>query len=163
MGSLNDSKRGFPGNQLLIDEPGSTSVHLMDWRVGFRRPVKAISSNAYQVSTGQSGTVFTYGGLSSGIVITFPKPKKGLWYEIQATGAIATAVTKIACLSSGAFVRGGDSGGCDALVSEATTCEFGAAGGLYLELIGLSTSQYLARQWVSGASVASTAQWKASS
>lgn len=157
------SASGFAGNQLPLGIGGSTNALLMNQIVGFRRPTEQISTAAYRVTKEQSGTFFTYGGYDAGITITFPAPEAGLWFELSATGAIATAVTVINCNASGAFVRAGDSGGCDALVSEATGAEFEAAGGgLHLELIGLSTTQYLARQWSGAASVASTGQWKAS-
>lgn len=163
MTNLNDLT-GIPGHQVPLDIGNSTSTYLMNHNVGFRRPHVAISTAAYRVTKEQTGTFFTYGGYDAGITITFPAPEPGLWFELSATGAIATAVTVIKSNATGAFVRAGDSGGCDALVSEATTAEFGAAGGgLHLELIGVSTSQYLARQWSGASSVASTAQWKASS
>jgi hypothetical protein len=129
---------------------------LLDYQLGLRRRVVSISTaTAYTVGATQTGTVFTYGGAGSGITITLCAPEPGLWFEFAATGAIASAATIFTCGTADAFIVAGTSGGVATLTPGATTCEF-TLGGLYVEILGVSTSQYLFRKWKGGATVAST-------
>lgn len=156
---------GQMGNTVPLEGLNSTDTLLLDYQLRHRRPVVVASTaTAVTVTSTMSGALITYGGAGSGVTITLPTPEPGLWFEFAATGAITSAATIITCGTTGAFVTAGDSGGCDALVAEATSSEFTATeGGLYVEIVGLSTTQYLVRQWSGGSSVASTAQFKISS
>lgn len=147
---------GQAGNALPKTLANSSDSVLLDYQLGLRRRVVSISTaTAYTVAATQTGTVFTYGGAGSGITITLCAPQPGLWFEFAATGAIASAATIFTCATTDAFIVAGTSAGVGSLAAGATTCEF-TMGGLYAEILGVSTSRYLFRQWKGGATAAST-------
>lgn len=146
---------GQPGNTVTIGTTTTDTV-LIDHGLGFRRPVAAIGTTSYSVSSTQTGTFFTYGGTCS---IVLPAPEAGLWFEFAASGAIVSSVSKFTCGTADAFIiaaRLGTSAGVATITGAATASDFAAKGGLFLEFVGLSTTKYLCKQWAGGASVAST-------
>jgi hypothetical protein len=155
---------GQPGNTLPI-ATSYTDTLLIDYALGFRRPVVAIGTTSYTVTSSQTGTFFTYGGIGSACSVVLPAPEPGLWFEFAATGAIVSSNTKFTCATTDAFIhcgRTGTSAGVGTIAAGATSQEFAAAG-LYLEFVGLTTARYLVKQWAGGASVASTAAMEGAS
>jgi hypothetical protein len=154
---------GQPGNTLPADPGNSTTQILANYQLRQRLPIVNISTaTTYTVGASQTGSMFLYGA-ASGVTITLPTPEVGLWFRFCATGAASSTPTKITCGTTGALVFRGDSGGADSIVMNATAAEFATAGEVYVEAIGISTSQYRMLTPSAGATVASTAAWIGSS
>lgn len=147
---------GQPGNALPVVGQSTDTALMLGIQVGLRRPTVAIGTTSYTVSSTQTGTLFTYGGIGSACSIVLPSPEAGLWFEFAATGAIAASGTKFNCAYSTSCIIGNmSSAGEGTWAFGATTQEF-VIGGMFVEVFGLSTANYYIRHWKGGATAAST-------